>query len=354
MMKLDDIYIRETLDQVALEESIYRSVMWQSGAVETDAKLVELVGANDGRLFQSRYWKDIDQPDDDPNPATGAGPIYPDDSDNLIPTFGIKNGLFQAHKNGPTMAWGEKDIVRRLGFLDDPLGVISDRVAVYWGKYFDMYAVNQVNGVLADNIANDGGDMVNDISDDTVAPDAVNSISPEAIIDTMFTAGDTADDFAVMIVHSKVMAQLRKQNLIDTIPSSDGKTMFQFYQNLRVLVSDNVPVDTSGAFDVATTYIVGPGVIGYGQNLSGIVPSELWRDPRIALGAGETQLITRQQFSMHVWGTSYLDAVCSGSTAQTSGDNIYPNLADQANALNWDRIVTDRKQIRIAALYSNV
>ena len=156
-----------------------------------------------------------------------------------------------------------------------------------------------------------------------------------------------------MIVHSKVAAQLRKQNLIDTIPSSDGKTVFQFYQNLRLLVSDNVPIDATGAFPVATTYILGNGVIGYGQNLGNIIPSELWRDPRIALGAGETQLITRQQFALHPWGFNWDDTVVSGSLS-VDGDNLYPNLADQANALNWTRIVTDRKQVRIAAIYSNV
>ena len=353
MLKLADIYIRETLDQVALEESIYRSVLWQSGAVESDAKLSELVGANDGRIFESRYWKDIDQPDDNPDPLTGAGPIYPDDSDTLIPTFGIKHGLFKAHKNGPTMAWGEKDIIRRLGFLDDPLGVISDRIATYWGKYFDMYATAQLTGILADNALNNGGDMIHDISDPLVPADPANSIGPEAIIDAMFTAGDTADDFAVMIVHSKVAAQLRKQNLIDTIPSSDGKTIFQFYQNLRLLISDNVPIDSTGANPVAVSYILGNGVIGYGQNLGGIIPSELWRDPRVALGAGETQLITRQSFAIHPWGFTWDDAVVTGSLS-VAGDFIYPNMADQRNELNWSRVVTDRKQVRIAALYTNV
>ena len=352
MLTLADVYVRETLDQVALEEAVFRSVLWQSGAIETDQKITELVGANDGRIFQSRYWKDLGTPDDNPDPATGNGPIYPDDSDNLIPTFGISNGLFQMHKNGPTMAWGEKEMVRRLGYLDDPLGVISDRVSAYWGKYLDAYAVAELTGVLADNVANNASDMVNDISDAAVAPDSTNTISPEAIIDTMFTAGDTADDFTVLIVHSKVAASLRKQNLIDTIPSSDGQTTFQFYQNLRLLISDGVPVDASGAFPVYVSYILGAGVIGYGQSLGGIIPSELWHDPRTALGAGETQLITRQQFGMHVWGMTWDDTVISGSSS-IDGAPIYPNLSDLRLDANWTRIATDRKQVRIAALYSN-
>ena len=351
MLKLADVYSHTEVDRVALEESVYRSVLWQSGAIEIDGDLQKLVGVNTGVLFESRYWKDILGPEDE-DPLLG-GATYPDDSDNLVPTGQLTSGIFQAHKNEPVKAFAEADIIRLQNFLDDPLGVISSRLSVWWGKFYDLYAVAQLSGVLASNVLNNAGDMVHDISDATVPADPTNSIGPDALIDAMATAGDTMDDFAVLICHSKVAAQLRKQNLIDTIPSSDGLTQFQFYQNLRLLVSDGVPIDTSGANPVATSYILGAGVIGFGQSNDGIVPSELWRDPRTALGAGQTTLISRSQFSMHPWGMNWEHATVDGSTS-VAGAPIYPSIANQRDVTNWTRVASDRKQLRMAFLITNV
>lgn len=351
MNTLENTFYRVPLDAGPLEAAVYKSALWNTGVIELIDEIAQKVAANDGRVFTSRFWRDLPMPDD----TAGTGNVnYPDDSDTAITANALGDGSFSMHKNGPNTAFGEKDIIRLFGFLDDPLGVVVNRLNSFWGRYLDQYALAQIDGVIADNIANDGGDMVNNISDATSPADDTNSIDADAIIDTLATSGDAYEDYNAMSIHSKVMARLRKQNLIDVVPASDGSTKFYFYQDLRVIVSDNNRVDTSGDNPVYQTIFMGPNIMGTGFSDNGIIPIEIDRDARSGKGAGETVLISRNQFALHPLGFSWTDNTVTGSvTADASDSPIYPNMADNALAVNWDRIVTDRKQVKIAVLKSN-
>ena len=170
------------------------------------------------------------------------------------------------------------------------------------------------------------------------------------------TAGDAAD-FQTLVMHSVVYNNLRIQNLIDFIPASDGKVNFALYQGKVVIVSDQVPVDTTGAFPVYTTYILGNDVFKFGATLSNgsddaIIGFEQWRDPRMGLGSGLNQIISRSQFALHPVGFSWLDTAVTGSVSSSNAP-IYPNLSDLANDVNWDRKASSRKYIKFAVINSN-
>ena len=146
---------------------------------------------------------------------------------------------------------------------------------------------------------------------------------------------------------------MRKQNLIDTIPAARGEVAINFYQGKRIVVSDNVEVNTSGAFPVFTSYLMSPNSIAFGSNMAGVIGLEQYRDPRAGLGAGQDWIISRTQWSMHPPGFDWLDASITGSRSVGNNDPIYPNWADYSNAANWDRKASSHKHIPWVAIRSN-
>lgn len=358
----DDAFIRERFEQIVTEESIYKSALWNSGAIQIDASLAGMVGSGDGRLFTKRFYRDLPDPAQNelgaaPGGDIAVGPTYPDDSDVLVPTHSLIDAELNVTKNGPVASWDLKTIARRFNFMSDPIGVVESLLGEYWAKYLDKYAVATLTGLIAENVLNDGSDSVLDISDGTVAPDPTNTLQPDTIILAEDKVGDAAD-FNTLVMHSRVYNNLRIQNLIDFIPSSDGQVNFALYQGKIIVVSDQVAVDTSGAFPVYTTYLLGTGVLMYGSNLSNgqdeaIIGFEQWRDPRQGRGAGQDQIITRTQFALHPMGYSWLDVEVTGSRSAAADDPIYPNLVNLRSAANWDRRASSNKHINWVAILSN-
>jgi len=358
----DDAFIRERFEQVATEESLYKAALWNAGAIVNDASLGAMVGSGDGRLFTKKFYLDLGEPAQNelgtaPGGDVTNGPTYPDDSDVLVPTHTLGSAEYQVTKNGPVASWDLKSIQNRFNFMSDPIATVESLLSEYWAKYLDKYAVASLSGVIAENILNDGGDLVVDVSDAAVAPDVTNTIQPDTIIVAEDTAGDAAN-FRTIVMHSRVYNNLRVQNLIDFIPSSDGHVNFALYQGKVVVVSDQVEVDSAGTYPVYTTYILGDDVLRYGASLSNgtndnIIGFEQYRDPRVGRGAGLDQIISRVQFALHPMGYTWLDVEVSGSVSAGTGANIYPNLVDMRSAANWNRAASDRKHIPFAAIKSN-
>lgn len=345
----DDATIREIRERTEQEQSLYKSALWNSGAVANNESLATTVGANDGRLFTKNFYHDLAQPND----VMPAGPVYPDDSETLVPTGTLTKSEYQVIKNGPVMSWDIMSIMKRFDFMQDPISVVSGLLNQYWGQYLDQVAISIMTGIINDSVANHGSDVLVDLSDDSSAPAPGNTIQNDSIIRAEDTAGDAAD-FQTLVMHSKVYNNLRIQNLIDFIPSSDGKVNFSLYQGKVILVSDQVPVNTGGAFPVYTTYVLGGSVFEYGSNLGAdILGFETYRDPRVGLGSGKDQIISRRQFAVHPMGYSWTDTTVTGSASAGSSDPIYPNMADQRLAVNWMRAASNRKYLKFAAINSN-
>jgi hypothetical protein len=85
-------------------------------------------------------------------------------------------------------------------------------------------------------------------------PDA---IGPDLVLVTL------NNDFSIM--HSATEAALRKLDLIDFIPDSQGETQIKTFQGRRVIVDDGCP-SRAGTTDglVYTTYLFGSGAFGMG------------------------------------------------------------------------------------------
>lgn len=350
---LATIYARDLLNQALITESVRKSVVWNSGLVATDPALSELVGQGEGRKMNRVGYNHIPNPLTTGNAAqaTTHNPGYMDDSSTKLIPNASSVYEYDAVKCMVAYGLGEKEIIKAVNFLDDPVTALGGKMTDYWATFFDYYAIYQLLGVFNNNIASDSSDMI--------FGDGTDVADEDILIDGWGTMGDAAEMAGgVLVCHSLVAKKLRKLQLIDSIPSATNPAVsFEYFQQARMLVSDETPTYTNGTNDTCLSILAYPGVMEFGQSTNNIIPSEVHRDPTEGVGAGESQLITRQQFSMSTVGHSWKDAVVSGSVAAgaiggSGGTKLFPSIADQAAATNWARVL-DRKSVRIAYVHTS-
>jgi hypothetical protein len=315
--RLTNIVIPEVFTGYSLEPSIYKSRFYLSGVISENPAISGLL-AGGGTTFQLPFWKDVSGGSGDVPSETVAATVDPVTSGKQI----ARRQLREKH-------WGANDITA-VTAGEDPVNAIAQMVTGYWAQAYDQLAIKTLQGVFADNIANDSGDLVNDISGGAGAAAVFND---SAVIDAQAKLGENgtvgrADlnggDFVAIVVHPSTYAVMRKANLIDFVPIGDQQRPVGFYMGMQVIVDRNAPVDT-GVYD---TYIVKSGALQFGQSSVGYLPTELDRDATV--GFGIDNLITRRVFAMHPAGLQWTNNTVTGG--------ISPSDANLALAANWDRV----------------
>jgi len=215
------------------------------------------------------------------------------------------------------------------------MAAIANRVAFYWTRRLQAAFIATWNGVIADNVANDSGDYVNDISGSSFS-DGVTNFSAEAVIDAALTMGDSMEDLAVMFVHSVVYSRMQKNNLIDFIPDSEGRVNIPTFLGREVIVDDNMPV-TSGVYD---TWLFGGGACALGAGTP-MMAEEVERKAGGGNGGGQEVLYSRREWCLHPVGHAF-----TGTTTASGG----PANTVLDDAGSWNRVYPERKQIKFARL----
>lgn len=339
LVQLSDAIVPEVFNNYMLNDTVEMADVFQSGLVRMDADMADKLSAG-GRLFQTPVWNDLDNA----APAIGTD----DPADVLTPQ---KVGSFkhQFARQLRTQAWSSADLVAELAG-SDPMRRISSRVSPYWARYFDRLTMYTLNGVINDNVANDGSDSVHDITgaagNVTLASGKVvpaNTIHADAILEAKQTAGDKAESLKIIVMHSRLFTNLQLQNLIVYIPNARGEITIPTYLGYRVVVTDNVPaVDQGGGVFHYTTYLCGEGIVGFAEKPPAN-PIAVQREELQGNGMGIENLITRRQFAAHFYGYNFTDASVAG---------VFPTDAELELAANWDRAVPERKQVRFVAIVS--
>lgn len=323
--RLSDAIVPEVFAPYMLKETMEKSNIFSSGAVTMDSKLADDL-AGGGRLFQVPFWNDLDN--------TEAGIASDDPTVDATPGK-LGSAKMQAVRQIKTRGWSSARLLRELAG-DNPQQRIISRVSDYWARQMNTTLVKTMTGIIADNVANDSSDMVNDITGD-----ATKTISAEAVLDTKQTLGDAADSLALIIMHSVIYTNLQKQNLIDFIPNARGEVNIPTYLNYRVVVSDTAYTVSAGGGNVNYhTYLLGEGAFGFAE-VPVDVPVEVESKPASGNGMGTQFLWTRRQFILHPYGWNYTDLSTAGE---------FPTHAELATAGNWDRKYPERKQVPIAVL----
>lgn len=331
-VQIADIYEPTTFKQLIQEASVEKNAFIASGVISQDAKL-DAMATIGGRTGEMPAYKPMTK--DEPNYSS-------DDNTSFSTPANISDDLQRWRLAAMNKSWSAMDLSRELA-LADPVTAITDSIGLYWVNNDQARLVQTCLGILADNVAGDSSDMLYSIATDS--SDAITDaerISGDAVITASATMGDRQNEFVAIAVHGLVYAHLRKQNLIDYVEASDGKTRFAMYQEMMLIVDDGLPAVAGSNRITYTSILFKANAFGQGsgdvENASAMERIESSGD-----GGGETIIYSRRSMIIHPWGGDFL----SGSVAGVS-----PTLAELALAANWNRIF-NRKNLGIAFLQTN-
>ncbi len=331
-VRLSDIYNPVTFAQAEQEAQSQLNRFLNSGVMQR-SPLVDNQASTGGNIGELPFGK----------PLGTAEPNYSNDDPTQKSTpDNVTSGKMAWRLASQNKSWSSMDLSRELA-LEDPVQWITNRIGQYWATNNERRVIQSCLGIMADNETNDGGDMVVDIATDAVgAPTANETISGNAVIDTLGTLGDHDSSIGVIAVHSKVRDSLRKQDLIDYIRNSQGELVSEEYMGKTLIVDDSLPAVAGTNRITYTSVLFGAGAFVSGEG-NVLMPSELDRDPSSGNGGGEQILYSRRADIIHPMGFTFTNASVLGQSA---------TQAELATATNWNRVF-DRKQVPMAFLKTN-
>lgn len=338
-VQLSDIIDVTVFNDLPAVNSPEKTAFFESGAIVRSGLLDGLASAA-GKTAELPFWKDLDA-SEEPNQST-------DDPADIATPKKIAQDEQVARKAFLNQGWSESDLASELTLGQKAMDRIRERVDTYWVRQWQRRLIASTNGVLADNIANDDGDMVYDASGATNGDVTATTVfTRQNFTSGAFTLGDHVDMLTAIAVHSVVYKRMVDNDDIDFIPDSQGNMTIPTFLGKRVIVDDSMtftPAAGSGAGDAAPKYtsvLFGSGAFGYGNGMPK-VPTAIEREEAQGEGGGIETLWSRKTWLIHPFGFK---------AAATPAGNGYTN-AELANAATWDRVV-DRKNVPLSFLITN-
>lgn len=321
--QLSDIIAPENFTPYILENTAIKTRLVESGLLVKNAQIIKMLQSG-STSFNVPFWKDI---------ATGAEADIvsdnPDEHSTPKKLTAFKQNVRKAYLHN---SWSSMGLSAEIAGAD-PLQAIQGRVTVYWNNQLQKRLIASLKGILASNKANNGGDMVHDIS--TLPKN--NSFSSQAVIDTAGTLGDSFGDVVAIAMHSKVYFDALKNDLIATLTDSQGKP-FQTFRGLLVIVDDGLTPDGDGNY---LSVLLGRGAFSYGvSDPAHTKGTALEVIESAGFGGGMQVLHSRLNMAIQPLGFTWVEGDLQGES---------PNIAELAKADHWKRI-TERKNIPLAFL----
>lgn len=303
--------------------------------------------AQGGTVGDIRYWNDLN---------AGDEPNYSNDNpaDIAVPKNVAMGEMFfrKAYLN---QGWAQADLVADL-MKRNPMTHIKARTDAYWQEVIQKRLIASLQGVLADNIANDAGDMVNDVSTTLVGDiTSANLFSADAVTLAAFSMGVSRNKLAAIAVHPMIKMRMINQDRIDYIQDSKTGLVMERYMGLEVIEDEGLPYTaaegTGDADDAAkyTSILFGKNSVAWGEG-NPLVPVEVERQASQATGGGVETLWERKEWIIHPLGLSFTSNTLTGTSGQSPV--VSANYADLKLAANWDRKF-DRKLIPFAFIVTN-
>lgn len=333
-VQLSDIIDVTVFRDLPAVNSPEKTAFFESGIITRNGLLDELANSA-GKTAELPFWKDLDGSVEvnysNDNPASIATPQK------------VVQGEQVARKAFVNQGWSATDLTSELAMGPRAMEHIRARTDAYFTRQWQRKLIASCNGLLADNVASNSGDMIIN-----VAAEATGSVTSstlfnrDAFTEAAFTMGDAKDSLRAIAVHSAVLKQMVKNDDIVYIPDSQGQLTIPTYMGLRVIVDDGMPVraGTTSGF-VYTSMLFGEGAFGYGVG-SPVMPVEVEREAAQGNGGGLETLWVRNTWLLHPFGYK-----STGTPAGVSFTN-----AELAAATSWERIL-ERKLIPIAFLQTN-
>lgn len=312
-----------------------KTAFFESG-VAVRSPIIDTLAKQAGFKQELPFWNDID-PTDEPN-------ISSDDVGSSATPYKITQGKQEARKLMLNNGWSATNLAVELAMGENAMTHIRNRVDTYWTRQWQRRVIAATDGILADNVANDSGDMVNDVSiEDGNNATTANLFSRTAFTAAAFTLGDMFDATGIVAMHSVVYKRAVDNDDIDFIPDSQGNLTIPTYLGKRVVVDDSMTVVAGGTSGFKyTTVLFGAGAMGWGEGLPA-KPVAIESQEAAADGGGVDTLWVRKSWLVHPFGYAF-------TSNSVAGDS--PTLAEYKQAANWDRVV-NRKNVPVAFLITN-
>ncbi|MCB1466636.1 MAG: coat protein [Rhizobiaceae bacterium] len=307
--KLSDMIVPEIFHSYVVNKTLEKSRVYQSGIITnmTD-QLIDQLG---GTTVNMPFFNDL----------TGNDEVVDESQD--ISVAGVSTGKEVAVKLYRARAYGGTDLAADLAGAD-PMNVVMDRFADWWARKMQTTLLATLKGAMS------AANMSANALDISALTGGAQYFDGDSFIDATHMLGDEEGSLTAVAVHSDTLKAMKKADLIDYIKPSDGGADVPVYMGKAVIVDDGMPV-TSGTY---TTYVFGPGAIGYGEKAPK-VPVEADRNPLV--GGGWEYIVQRRQFVLHPRGLKW-----QGTPAKATPDN-----SELAVGTNWTRAVAEQKAVRM-------
>lgn len=327
--KISDIIVPEVLGPMAAAEISNFLDFEKTGLVTSDYGNVDI--REGGHFAEVPFYNQLDQ-------TSEPTEVLSDDT-SLTPTK-ISTGKDIGVVCHRGKAWGSRDLAKILSG-DDPQKEIARQVAKYYAKDLRSVFINVLNGVFADTSGPLGKDATNPHK--LVVGVTANTkvlFTHSAALQAMQLLGDAMTDMNVLIMHSKVYADLATAKLTSFSmgfnPENTKPDATDSYLGMSIIVSDNVPVDTSTpSYPLYTTYIAKKGCLYLGRQKDLMTESD--RD----ILAQQDILATTIHYVPHV------------KLVKWNVTDTNPTNAALATATNWLSVANDHKFIPLVALVTN-
>ena len=324
--RLVDVVIPEEFTAYTIQNTMESSALVESGIAARNGVIEDQLRAG-ADSFTVPYWNDLSDDEADitnDNPADEAVPRKLTAEKQIV-----RKAFLHA-------SWSAMNLASELAG-SDAIERIRSRVSAYWTRQLQRRLISSLNGILDDNAANSGCDMVLDISG---ATGAASQFSAAATIDAAGTLGDQMGNIAGIAMHSDIYRKALKTDLVEFLPASQGGS-FATFRGMAVVIDDLLPVD-AGKY---TSVLFTPGAVGWGMTAPRVAEgTEIESKPGAGNGGGQQILHSRANLAIHPAGFQWKEQ----SVADES-----PSIAELANPANWTRVV-ERKAVGLAFLKSKL
>lgn len=328
-----DIIIPTEFEKYAIERTAELSAFGECGIVES-APEFDALAAGGGREVKMPFWKDL----------SAARQLLSDSASLTVNKIAADQDIARIHNDA--QVWSVNHLAKVISG-DDPMQAIVDLVAAYWARIDEGLIVSCLKGMFG--AASMAGNLLSIKSESIAGQSASTRLNGATFVDATAKLGDRGDRLTAIAVHSATEAALRKLDLIDFVPDSEGKMTIKTFQGRRVIVDDNLPT-RAGTTDgtVYTSYLFGPGAFGRGtapldgEPLQGGHGTEGVELARVPLDS-DTVLINRRRYILHPRGVKF-------TSASVAGDS--PTNTELENQANWVRVF-ENKNVRIVAIEHN-
>jgi len=328
-----DIIIPTEFERYAIERTAELSAFGQCGIVEHAAEFDALANGG-GREVKMPFWKDL-----------SATRQLLSDAASLTPNK-ITSDQDIARIHNDAQVWGVNHLAKVISG-DDPMQRIVDLVARYWARTDQKFMVSCLKGMFS--AASMAANLLAIHSESIASESDSTRLNGSTFVDACALMGDASDRLTAVAMHSATEAALRKLDLIDFIPDSEGKAQLRTFQGRRVIVDDNLPT-RAGTTDglVYTTYLFGTGAFAKGAApldgtpLQGGIGTEGVEISRDGL-ASDSHFINRRRYILHPRGVKF-------TSASVAADS--PTDEELATGANWVRVY-ESKNVRVVAVTHN-